>query len=154
MQEVWDCVKIQKILPHRFPFLLVDRVLEVHPGKVKGDKVGRRVKALKNVTIGEAHFVGHFPKKPVMPGVLILEALAQAGALAFFEEEEEVDVAITAVNKARFRKPVVPGDSLILDVQVTKYRSQMVFLACEAFVDGQKVAEAELTAYVNLPEPK
>lgn len=153
MSEVWDVVKIQEILPHRFPFLLVDRVLEIKPGADASTRVGRKVKALKNVTVGEAHFVGHFPKRPVMPGVLIVEAMAQAGALAFFDPSyQDVDVAITSVNNAKFRRPVVPGDQLILTAEITKHRRQMVAISCEAHVDNIKVAEAEIMAFINYRE--
>lgn len=153
MEDTWDVVKIQEILPHRFPFLLVDRVLEVHAGEDEETRVGRKIKALKNVTIGESHFVGHFPKKPVMPGVLIIEAMAQAGALAFFDRARgEADVAIASVNDAKFRKPVVPGDTLILEAEIKKYRRNMVVIVCSASVDNQRVAEAEIMAYVNYRE--
>lgn len=154
MEKVWDVVRIQEILPHRFPFLLVDRVLEVQEGPDPSSRVGRKVKALKNVTVGEPHFVGHFPQKPVMPGVLIIEAMAQTGALAFFDPKtSEVDVAIASINDAKFRVPVVPGDSLVLEAEVKKYRRQMVVLACQAHVENQKVAEAEIMAYVNFRDP-
>lgn len=150
MAVVWDVVEIQKILPHRFPFLLVDKVVELHEAPDKESRVGRRIVAVKNVTVGESHFVGHFPKRPVMPGVLIIEALAQAGALAFFDPRGgEYDVAIAGINNARFRRPVVPGDTLMLYAKVTKLRGQMVVLECEAQVDGQKVAEAELLAFFD-----
>lgn len=152
-EGTWDVVRIQEILPHRFPFLLVDRVLKVEAGDDASSRVGRKIKALKNVTIGEAHFVGHFPKRPVMPGVLIIEAMAQAGALAFFDpQSSEVDVAIASVSDAKFRKPVVPGDTLILEAEVKKHRRQMVVISCSASVENQKVAEAEIMAYVNYRE--
>ncbi len=147
---VWDVVQIQEILPHRFPFLLVDRVLELTPGANAETRVGRKIVALKNVTVGEAHFVGHFPKRPVMPGVLIVEAMAQAGALAFFDPSyKDVDVAITSVNDAKFRLPVVPGDQLILHAEIKKHRKPMVAISCVARVNDKTVAEAEIMAYVS-----
>jgi beta-hydroxyacyl-ACP dehydratase FabZ len=131
----------------------VDRVLELKPGAT-GTRVGRKVRALKNVTVGESHFVGHFPDRPVMPGVLIVEAMAQAGALAFFDPTyKDVNVAIAAVNRAKFRKPVVPGDSLILCAEIKKHKAQMVVIQCEAYVDDVRVAEAEILAFVDFKKP-
>ncbi len=142
--------EIQKVLPHRYPFLLVDRVLEIRRGADLTSKVGCRVHAIKNVTIGEGFFQGHFPHQPIMPGVLILEAMAQAGALAYFDPNEPPsDVAIAAVHSAKFRRPVIPGDRLELLVEIIRDRKNMVVIKCEAVVDSQKVAEAEIMAYVS-----
>ena len=150
MGQVLSVQEITKILPHRYPFLLVDRVLEKTDGPSADSRVGSKVKALKNVSIGEPFFVGHFPNKPVMPGVMILEAMAQAGALAYFSGvDKEVDVAIAAVNSAKFRKPVVPGDSLIMDVEIVKDRKSMVLIRCMASVGGEKVAEADILASIG-----
>ena len=144
-----DVQRIRQTLPHRYPFLLVDRVLEQKKGIGPG-RVGSTIRALKNVTIGEPHFNGHFPEKPIMPGVLIVEAMAQAGALAFFDENDSnIDVAIAGVNRAKFRKPVVPGDTLILEATVKKDRGQMVLIECWAKVEDVIVAEAEILAFVN-----
>lgn len=142
---------VRQILPHRFPFLLVDRVLEFHEGPTPNSRVGRKAVALKNVTINEPFFTGHFPHKAIMPGVLIIEAMAQCGALACFRKTDpEMDVAIAFVKDAKFRKPVVPGDTLILKTEIVKDRGQMILLQCEAHVEGQKVAEAEILASVTL----
>ena len=109
--------RILKLLPHRYPFLLVDRVLELDPRT--------RIKTLKNVSMNEPHFTGHFPDYPVMPGVLILEALAQSSALLAFSEEKDEDSLyyFAGIDGARFKKPVVPGDQLILNALVERYKS-------------------------------
>ncbi len=137
-----DCIEIQKILPHRFPFLLVDRISEFQPKKMA---VG-----IKNVTINEPFFQGHFPGYPVMPGVLIVEAIAQvAGILAFKSGAKGDSVYFMSIEKAKFRKPVVPGDQLRLEVKVIKQRGNVWKCAGDAYVEGKLVAEAELTAMVS-----
>ncbi|MBI4844209.1 MAG: 3-hydroxyacyl-ACP dehydratase FabZ [Nitrospirae bacterium] len=137
-----DIREIQNVLPHRFPFLLVDRITEIEP-KVKA--VG-----IKNVTINEPFFQGHFPSFPVMPGVLIVEALAQvAGILAFKSGAKGSSVFFMSIEKAKFRKPVVPGDQLRLEVSVIQQRGNVWKCSGEAFVDGKLVSEAELTAMVT-----
>ncbi len=141
---------ILRILPHRYPFLLVDKVLECHDGDKAGSRVGRRVRAVKNVTINEPFFTGHFPDNPVMPGVLQIEAMAQAGALACFRlSDPPMDVAIANVREARFRRPVVPGDSLEIHAEVKKDRGQMVLICGQVYVEGQLVAEAEFLAHFS-----
>jgi beta-hydroxyacyl-ACP dehydratase FabZ len=140
--------EILKLLPHRYPLLLVDRVLELEPGK--------RVKALKNVTANEPHFTGHFPGAPIMPGVLILESMAQCGALMFLQDLPDRDKKLFyfgGVDKARFRRPVVPGDQLILELEVMQRRSNSARVKGTASVDGVIVAEAEiLTVMGDRPE--
>jgi 3-hydroxyacyl-[acyl-carrier-protein] dehydratase len=139
-----DAEAIQKILPHRPPFLLVDRVVLLEPGK--------RLVAWKGVTMNEPFFVGHFPGKPVMPGVLILEALAQAcGLLAMksIEPGEDVKDKVTflmSIDGAKFRRPVVPGDRLELHVEIVKRKGAIWRQKGAAMVDGQTVAEAEFMA--------
>jgi 3-hydroxyacyl-[acyl-carrier-protein] dehydratase len=141
---VFDTEAIQKILPHRPPFLLVDRVVLLEPGK--------RLVAWKGVTMNEPFFVGHFPGKPVMPGVLILEALAQAcGLLAMksIEPGEDVKDKVTflmSIDGAKFRRPVVPGDRLELHVEIVKRKGAIWRQKGAAVVDGQTVAEAEFMA--------
>ena len=134
--------EIMGFLPHRYPFLLVDRVLEVVPGE--------KIIALKNVTISEPFFQGHFPDMPVMPGVLIIEAMGQAGGVLVMESLPEdrhgALIYFMGMDKVRFRKPVLPGDQLILEVTMIKARSRAVKMAGVATVDGNRVAEAELLA--------
>lgn len=134
-----DIRGIEKSIPHRYPFLLIDRVLEVDPRK--------SAVALKNVTYNEPFFMGHFPGEPIMPGVLIIEALAQTGAVLMLHDmpnRDEKLVLFTGIDKARFRRPVVPGDQLILKVEVVNSRSNACKLRGYAEVDGQKAAEATI----------
>jgi beta-hydroxyacyl-ACP dehydratase FabZ len=134
-----DIREIARHLPHRYPFLLIDRVIELDPGK--------RVVALKNVTCNEPFFPGHFPGDPIMPGVLIVEALAQAGAVLLLHDMADREgklVYFTGIDKARFRRTVVPGDQLRLTVEVLKFRATASKLRGIAEVDGVKVAEAEI----------
>jgi 3-hydroxyacyl-[acyl-carrier-protein] dehydratase len=154
LQTPWPIETIWKVLPHRFPFLLVDRVEEVTESLEPGSRVGRRVKAIKNVSINEPFFTGHFPHRPVMPGVLIIEALAQASAMAAFNPlEPQNDVAIVSVDNAKFRRPVVPGDRLELHSVLLKEKRTMLFFDCKAIVDGHVVAQAEIMANV-IPMPR
>jgi 3-hydroxyacyl-[acyl-carrier-protein] dehydratase len=139
-----DVQQIQKLLPHRYPFLLVDRVVEIVPGQ--------KLVAYKNVTANEPFFNGHFPGHPVMPGVLILEALAQASAiLAYKTEGMDPSRKVTylmAIDNAKFRRPVVPGDRLTLEVEVLRHKGAIWKQRGTATVDGQKVAEGEFLATV------
>ncbi len=135
---------ILKMLPHRFPLLLVDRIIEWEDNK--------RIVGLKNVTANEPHFQGHFPGAPIMPGVLIIEALAQCGAILFLKDLEDRDKKLFyfgGIDKARFRKPVVPGDQLILEMVVLQARSSSAKFKGSARVDGKVVAEAELMSIVS-----
>ncbi|MBI5098648.1 MAG: 3-hydroxyacyl-ACP dehydratase FabZ [Nitrospirae bacterium] len=137
-----DCREIQRILPHRFPFLLVDRIIDLKPN-VKA--VG-----IKNVTINEPFFQGHFPNYPIMPGVLIVEAMAQvAGILAFHSGAKGNTVYFLSIEKAKFRKPVVPGDQLRFEVTILQQRSNVWKFTAEAFIEDKLVAEAEFTAMVS-----
>jgi len=148
---VLDIEAIQKLLPHRPPFLLVDRVVALAPGQ--------RVVAWKSVTMNEPFFVGHFPGQPVMPGVLILEALAQAGALLAVksmtpEESRDKITYLMGIDAARFRKPVVPGDRLELIVTVERKKGPVWKMKGVAQVEGQPVAEADLMAMLADREPR
>lgn len=138
-----DIKEIQKILPHRYPFLLIDRVLEMEEGK--------KCVALKNVTMNEPFFQGHFPQEPVMPGVLIIEALAQTGAVAMLSMEEfKGKIAFFGgIDKAKFRGKVVPGDTLRLEVEMIKIKRNAGIGKGIAYVDGKKVAEGELTFMIG-----
>jgi 3-hydroxyacyl-[acyl-carrier-protein] dehydratase len=138
---VLDIHKIFKKLPHRYPMLLVDRVVEFERDK--------RLLALKNVTINEPFFAGHFPVRPVMPGVLILEALAQSAALLSFESagqdlEDNMVVYFVGIDGARFKRPVEPGDQLMLEAVLDRARAGMYKYKVRAYVDGEVAAEAEI----------
>jgi len=137
---------IIRILPHSYPFLLVDRVIECDPGK--------SIKAIKNVTFNEPFFTGHFPNHPVMPGVLIVEALAQASAICVLSKENQDTIKnkvvyFMSIENAKFRKPVTPGDTLILQSKVKNARLGACKLECIAYVGEEKVAEATILAMLN-----
>lgn len=136
-----DIHQILKQLPHRYPILLVDRVLEIEKGK--------RIKALKNVSINEPQFLGHFPHRPVMPGVLMLEALAQAAALLAFDTQgvtpdDKTVYYFAGIDGARFKRPVEPGDQLVLDVELERMRAGIFKFKARASVEGETATEAEL----------
>jgi 3-hydroxyacyl-[acyl-carrier-protein] dehydratase len=145
-----DILGIQKKIPHRFPFLLIDRIDSYTDGPNPKSWVGRKVVARKNVTFNEPYFTGHFPHKPVMPGVLQVEAMAQAGAVACIGGVggPAYDVLIAKINNARFRRPVVPGDVLEIHAEITNEKSGIVSVSCRALCDGEVVAETELVAKV------
>ena len=130
--------EIKEIIPHRYPFLLVDRILELEPLK--------RGVGIKNVTANEPFFQGHFPNKPVMPGVLLLEAMAQVGGVSLlYPDENRGKIAYFAgMEGVKFRKPVVPGDQVRMEAEVTRLRGSVGKVRAEAFVEGQLVAEAEV----------
>lgn len=136
--------EIQEVLPHRYPFLLVDRILEL--------ELGRRIVGLKNVTINEAFFAGHFPGHPIMPGVLLIEAMAQVGGVLLMRtlnvKAEKKVIYFTGIDKARFRKPVLPGDTVRVEVGILHLRGQMCRMRGQALVEGKVVAEAEVSAVV------
>ena len=137
-----DINQIKEILPHRYPFLLIDRVISID---------GNKIVAIKNVTANENYFQGHFPIEPVMPGVLIIEALAQTGAVAILSKDEfKGKIAYYAgIDKAKFRRKVVPGDTLRLEVELTKLRGRAGVGYGIAYVDDKKVCEGELTFMVG-----
>jgi 3-hydroxyacyl-[acyl-carrier-protein] dehydratase len=142
-----DLEDIFRILPHRYPFLLVDRVTAIEPGK--------RIVGLKNITINEPCFTGHFPGRPIMPGVLIIEALAQVGgilALVSSPENQGSPIFLMGLDKVRFRKPVVPGDQLVLEVESLRSGKKFWKFSGKAFVNQTLVAEAELMAAVGAEE--
>lgn len=134
--------EIMKLLPHRYPFLLVDRIADLQPGV--------SATGVKNVTINEPFFQGHFPGQPIMPGVLIIEAMAQvAGVMAFRSGVEGKVVYFMSIDNAKFRRPVVPGDQVIMDIKVLKQRGNVWRFSGTATVDGKLVSEAEFTAMVT-----
>jgi UDP-3-O-[3-hydroxymyristoyl] N-acetylglucosamine deacetylase/3-hydroxyacyl-[acyl-carrier-protein] dehydratase len=147
-ERTMDVTEIQKVLPHRYPFLLVDRILELEPDK--------RVVGLKNVTANEPFFQGHFPGDPIMPGVLILEAMAQTGGVAFLSEDggKGKGVYFGGIEKARFRKPVRPGDQIRFEIEVVYRRSNIGKISGKALVDGKVVCEAEMTCAIVDPTEK
>ena len=145
----YDVRKIMTFLPHRYPFLLVDRILDLVPGE--------RVTAIKNVTFNEPFFQGHFPGAPVMPGVLIVEAMGQAGGVLAYESNPEENpsqflIYLMGLDKVKFRKPVVPGDQLIMELTILKQRGRTVKMGGVSKVDDKIVAEAELMATVGVKE--
>lgn len=140
-EPLMDIHQILQHLPHRYPFVLVDRVLEIEPGK--------KIKAVKNVSINEPFFPGHFPHHPVMPGVLIVEALAQAAAILSFKTgnfmpSDDSVYYFAGIDKARFKKPVSPGDQLILEVSIDRILKGIWKYNCSASVDEKLVAEADI----------
>jgi 3-hydroxyacyl-[acyl-carrier-protein] dehydratase len=144
MKNGYGIERILKLLPHRYPFLLVDQVLEFEPGNT--------LTAFKNVTINESFFQGHFPGNPIMPGVMILEAMVQAGALLLCEtlpQEQHSRICFSGVDNARFRAPVVPGQQLVFDVKILKQRQRVIKMYAETFVNRHRVAEAEIMALIG-----
>lgn len=141
MSEKLDINNIMEVLPHRYPFLLIDRIVEFTKGET--------IVALKNVTVNEPFFQGHFPGYPIMPGVLIVEAMAQAGGIlsyvSGFQKKKDL-VFFSTIDKVKFRKPVVPGDQLMFTLNILKMRKKAIKMTGKATVDGNVVTEAELMA--------
>ena len=147
MPTLMDVNEIRRILPHRYPFLLVDRIIELDENRIVG---------IKNVTANEPFFQGHFPDFPVMPGVLIVEAMAQTAGvhvLRTIPDRASMNVFLVSVDAARFRRPVVPGDQLRLEMTVIKRKGTVAKMAGKAFVDGVLVAEAEVMCKLE-PKPQ
>jgi UDP-3-O-[3-hydroxymyristoyl] N-acetylglucosamine deacetylase/3-hydroxyacyl-[acyl-carrier-protein] dehydratase len=138
-----DINAIRKIMPHRYPFLLVDRIIDLIPGK--------KVVGIKNVTVNEPFFLGHFPQRPVMPGVLLIEAMAQVGGILMLDAKTRTDdklIFFTGIDKARFRKPVEPGDQVRFELEIIKHRHTFFRMAGKGFVQNDVVVEAELSAVI------
>ena len=142
MSNIYDIKKIMNYLPHRYPFLMIDRILKLVPDE--------KVVAIKNVTINEPFFQGHFPGNPIMPGVLIIEAMGQAGAIlaaeSLPEDERGAVIYFMGMNKVKFRKPVIPGDQIVFELKYLRKRGKTFKMSGIAFVDEKRVAEAELMA--------
>jgi beta-hydroxyacyl-ACP dehydratase FabZ len=139
-----NILEILRLLPHRYPFLLVDRIVSMTEGPMA---IGSKVTGLKNVSVNEPFFQGHFPENPVMPGVLILESMAQVAGCLFFnsvKEPEKKLMYLTGIDKSRFRRPVFPGDQLIIVAEILQVRLNLVRMKAEARVEGTLCAEAEL----------
>lgn len=137
-----DVKEIQTLIPHRYPFLLVDRITELEPGK--------KIVGIKNVTVNEPFFQGHFPGNPIMPGVLIVEAMAQvSGVLGFKSGESGNAVFFLSIDKAKFRKPVVPGDQLRMEVEVLQHRMSIWKFSGKAYVEDDLVCESEFSAMIT-----
>ncbi len=145
MSKTYNISDIMKFLPHRYPFIMIDRILEFEPGK--------KIVGLKNVTINEPFFQGHFPGSPIMPGVMILEAMGQAGGVLVIESLPEEQhgslVYFMGMDKVKFRQPVIPGDQLIFTIDVLKARKKVVKMSGIATVDGKRVAEGEMLASIG-----
>jgi len=142
---VKDIQDILEVMPHRYPILLIDRVLEM------GEK---NIRAIKNVTFNEPHFLGHFPGHPVMPGVLIVEAMAQAGGfllLCQIEDRENKLIYFTGIDKCRFRRPVVPGDQVVFEIEIKSVRRNFAKLHGRATVDGEVACEADMMSAMMEP---
>ncbi len=148
METEYDIRKIMEILPHRYPFLMVDRILELVPGE--------RVAAIKNVSINEPFFQGHFPDKPIMPGVLIIEGMGQTGGLLAFESFPKMPrgtvIYFMGMDKVRFRRPVVPGDQIRFELQIMRIKMKALKMSGKAIVDGRIAAQAEMLATFGEPE--
>jgi 3-hydroxyacyl-[acyl-carrier-protein] dehydratase len=154
--------QIQKLLPHRAPFLMIDRILEIHPNGSLEDRspanmIGTRVIGLKNASFNEPHFQGHFPGFAIMPGVLMIEAMAQTASFSIYPYIEkdlerfvrDFQCILVGVDGVRFRKPVTPGDSIRIESKVAKCRGRLWSFECFCTVDGQKVSEAEILANIG-----
>lgn len=148
MDTIKQIKEIMKHLPHRYPFVMVDRVVELEPG--------HRIVTLKNVTINEPFFQGHFPGNPIMPGVLILEAMAQSAGVLTFEslppEKRNILVYFMGIDRARFRRMVVPGDQLVIEIILKRLKTRAVKATGQARVDGELAVEAELMASIGEKE--
>ncbi len=155
MDGQMDSRGILNLLPHRFPFLLVDKVIQHDRTPAGTSRQGQKIVAIKNVTINEPFFPGHFPGMPIMPGVLQIEAIAQACCLAYLRPNDpEYDFFIAAIQDARFRRPVVPGDTLTIYAEIVRDRGSMLVVKGEAKVDGQVAVECEIMAKINPKSPR
>lgn len=143
METVLDIKQIQKLIPHRFPMLLVDRIIDIKPGE--------SITGIKNVTMNEWFFQGHYPNEPIMPGVLIVEAMAQTGGvllMKMLEGQEGKSIYFMTIDAVKFRKPVVPGDTLRFEVKINQFKGKIGKIRGEAYVGEQLAAEAEMMAMV------
>ena len=148
-KEFLNILEIQKRIPHRFPFLLIDRVDSFEHGPDPQKFAGRKIVCTKNVTMNEPYFQGHFPNNPVMPGVLQVESMAQAGAIACVpNEEDKMDVLIAKISEAKFRRPVVPGDTLKVHAEILSEKRGLLWVRCEMKCEGQVVSQVQVMAKI------
>lgn len=145
-----DINEVLQYLPHRYPFVMIDKVIDFYQPADPNAIEGRKIKCVKNVTINEPYFPGHFPHRPIMPGVLQIEAMAQCSAIVTHGPDNEgCDVLIVGIQDAKFKKKVVPGDTLVFEVEVIKYRRKLAIIECKGYVDGDLVSHATIKAAVG-----
>jgi 3-hydroxyacyl-[acyl-carrier-protein] dehydratase len=147
----WEAKDIAQILPHRYPFLLIDRVVSLEGGEEENRK-GRIIKCIKNVTQNEPYFTGHFPENPVLPGVIQVEAMAQASALVAarkLPEDKQFVFFLASCKDVKFRRPVIPGDQLVIYATIVRDRKKLLSFSCRIEVDGKSVSEADIMASLS-----
>lgn len=152
-EPVLNVMQVMRQLPHRMPFLFVDKIISIEKGTSASSRVGQKAVGIKNVTINEPFFAGHFPERAIMPGVLLVEAMAQVGGIAYSRPNDpKMDVVIASIRSAKFREPVVPGDQVVITAEIARDGGQLLIVRAKAEVDQRVVAEAELVAKITFPQ--